>query len=187
MDHELSHKILHIFLIVYTIILILTFIGTIVCLNFFSAKYANNQHADAIDPITMLYDKAAFEPRILSALQFYKYYDVVSSLIFLEINNFNDITNELPPAKINELLMNIANNFRQTARTNDVLFRLRKSEFVVIAKCNINDALKASQRYQQNIKNVEWKKDTPITINISLSEILKTDAKKDILQRIQTD
>lgn len=85
-----------------------------------------------LDELTGLHNRKAYNERIEELLEQYKRYNVVFSMIMLDIDDFKTINDQYGHMKGDDVLKEIATIFKANMRKNDYCFRIGGEEFIIL-------------------------------------------------------
>ncbi len=176
--------------IFYTfLVTLLIVIFVLACLLLVTLKlldYSSNKiyQEASLDALTQIYNRSIFNAKLNEALELSRHYNIISSLIFVDIDNFKKINDELGHTKGDEMIQCVARLLDENKRKNDILFRWGGDEFGIIARSNLENTLQLAQRIHANSHAIHWKENTPISLSIGVTEIQKQDTKKLVFHRV---
>ena len=180
---SMTSTILDSFLISFFIVII--FLGLILFVVLKLMNYSKKRilHQASLDPLTGALNRAAFNEKLTEALELVTHYRIASSLIFIDIDNFKDINDEMGHQAGDEVIKKVAEIMSSAKRKNDIFFRWGGDEFAIIARCNLEDSVGLAGRILKNVREIYWKAGTCVTLSIGVSEIIWGDTKKDAFNR----
>jgi diguanylate cyclase (GGDEF)-like protein/PAS domain S-box-containing protein len=111
------------------------------------------------DPLTKLANRALFDDRIKSALARAARQNVRGAVLLLDLDDFKDVNDIHGHLVGDELLVQVATRFEQTARISDTLCRFGGDEFLYLAE-NISDVDEAEQVAHRLLRSL----DEPFTV-----------------------
>ncbi|MDG1582680.1 diguanylate cyclase [Pseudomonas sp. GOM6] len=84
------------------------------------------------DPLTGLYNRLRFEEHLREALQHAQHNDTRAALVFIDLNGFKAINDDLGHAAGDQVLVEIGKRLKQALRDSDRVARLGGDEFVAL-------------------------------------------------------
>ena len=140
-----------------------------------------------IDVLTGLYNRKAFDQKILETLADLKRYNINSILMICDIDSFK-LINDNFGHKVGDLaLKKLSSLLREKTRPNDFVARYGGEEFVIIFPgSSINDAKKAAEEIRSLISNTEFSyknNNIPFSISIGLTGFRKVDDCNSVFER----
>lgn len=181
---DLSTSILYIFIITLLIVVLVLAFILLITLKFID--YSNRKILDeaSLDPLTQIYNRSVFNYKLNEALELCVHYNITSSFIFVDIDDFKRINDEMGHSVGDEIIVKVAQILNDTKRKNDVLFRWGGDEFGLIVRSNLESAKLLAERILINSNQIYWKDNTPIHLSIGVTEILCSDTKKHVFNRV---
>lgn len=181
---DLSSSIFYTFII--TLLIIIFLLACILLVTLKVVDYSNRKILDqaALDPLTNIYNRSVFNTRLIEAIELCFHYNIVSSFIFIDIDDFKIINDEMGHAIGDEILVKIAHLLEDSKRKNDILFRWGGDEFGIIVRSNLENTLQLAQRILNNAHEIHWKDSTPVSLSIGVTEIRSGDSKKLVFNRV---
>jgi diguanylate cyclase len=139
------------------------------------------------DPLTGLYNRKAFDQKMLETLADVKRYNTISTFMICDIDSFK-LINDNFGHKVGDLaLKKLSSLLKEKTNPNDFIARYGGEEFAIIFPgTSINDAKKTAEDIRSLISNTEFSyKDNaiPFSISIGLSEFRKVDDSNTVFER----
>jgi len=139
------------------------------------------------DALTGLYNRKAFDQKMLETLADIKRYNVSSILMICDIDSFK-LINDSFGHKVGDLaLKKLSSLLKEKTRPNDFVSRYGGEKFAIIfSGTSINDAKRAAEDIRALISNTEFSyknKKIPFSISIGLSEFRKVDDSNTVFER----
>jgi diguanylate cyclase (GGDEF)-like protein len=181
---DLSSTIFYTFII--TLLIITFLLACILLITLKIVDYSNRKILDkaALDPLTNIYNRSVFNIKLSEAIELCFHYNIVSSFIFIDIDNFKMINDEMGHAIGDEIIVKVARLLEDSKRKNDILFRWGGDEFGLIVRSNLENTLQLAQRILNNSHEIFWKEGTAVSLSIGVTEILSNDSKKLVFNRV---
>ncbi|PKM50542.1 MAG: hypothetical protein CVV02_10570 [Firmicutes bacterium HGW-Firmicutes-7] len=181
---DLSSSIFYIFII--TLLIIIFLLACILLATLKVVDYSNRKILDqaALDPLTEIYNRSIFNIKLSEAIELCAHYNIVSSFIFIDIDNFKMINDEMGHTIGDEIIFKIARLLEESKRKNDILFRWGGDEFGLIVRSNLENTLQLAQRILNNAHEIHWKDNAPVSLSIGVTEIRSNDTKKLVFNRV---
>lgn len=137
------------------------------------------------DELTKLGNRKAYNEKIHELISQYSRYDIIFSMIMLDIDYFKSINDTYGHNAGDYILMKLGIILSSCIRKNDFAFRIGGEEFVVLLPSTSCDnanifAEKLRQKVQEELSNI---KNKVVTISIGVTEIEKTDSVDSIFIR----
>lgn len=181
---DLNTPIFYTFLV--TLLIVIFILACILLITLKLLDYSNNKiyHEASLDHLTQIYNRSIFNAKLSEALELCAHYNIISSLIFIDIDDFKKVNDEMGHPVGDEIIQRVALLLDENKRKNDILFRWGGDEFGIIARSNLENTLQLAQRIQTNAQRIHWKDSTPISLSIGVTEILQQDTKKLVFHRV---
>lgn len=181
---DLSSSLLNIFII--TLLVAVLILACILLITLKFLDYSNRKILDeaSLDPLTKVYNRSVFNLKLNEALELCTHYNITSSFIFIDIDDFKKINDEMGHAIGDEIIISVAQLLNETKRKNDILFRWGGDEFGIIVRSNLENAKLLAERILVNASTITWKENEPIHLSIGVTEILYNDTKKYVFNRV---
>lgn len=128
----------------------------------------------AIDPLTKVFTRGAFDQRLSEALAVHKKTKRPASLFFFDVDDFKNINDNYGHQAGDEALQKIANTCVSVLkRENDVVARYGGDEFAAIMNdASLEDALKAGETIVKAIAALEFDNpDIKCSVSVGLAEV----------------
>ncbi|MCV6588413.1 MAG: GGDEF domain-containing protein [Marinobacterium sp.] len=91
------------------------------------------RHLAALDPLTHLPNRAALLEQMRVLLKLAHRHHKTPALLYMNINDFKTIHEQLGPEQASQLLVEVADRLRGIVRESDLLGRLGNDEFLLVA------------------------------------------------------
>ena len=139
------------------------------------------------DQLTGLYNRKAYDQKVVETLANLRRYDVPASLMFCDIDFFKKI-NDSFGHKVGDLaLKKLASLLKEKLRINDFIARYGGEEFaVILPHTSLNDARKAGDGARSYIDNAKFSyksRSIPLKISVGISTFRKDDTVDSVLER----
>ncbi len=139
------------------------------------------------DALTGLYNRKAFDQKMLETLADVKRYNTISTFMICDIDSFK-LINDSFGHKVGDLaLKKLSSLLKEKTGPNDFIARYGGEEFVIIFPGTIiNDAKKSAEEIRSLISNTEFSYKSnkiPFSISIGLSEFRKVDDSNTVFER----
>lgn len=106
------------------------------------------------DELTKLYNKRAFDKKFNTAVEDYFLNKKAFSMMFIDLDNFKQVNDNMGHDKGDEALKEVANFLRDNLRKSDEIFRFGGDEFIILLyEPNKNNASKISSKLEELFKN----------------------------------
>ena len=126
------------------------------------------------DPLTKLFNRRHFETVLQKVYLESIRYQKDMSVLICDIDNFKNVNDTFSHAVGDQVLMAVANIFRNNMRETDTIARYGGEEFVIVfPETNANKAAESSDRLRQLIANYPWDTihaDLKVTISMGICE-----------------
>ena len=128
------------------------------------------------DELTGAGNRRAFMAHAEQAIRQYKRNGHISSLIYIDVDNFKQVNDEFGHSLGDSVLQSVVSCIQSNLRENDKLFRLGGDEFVVIAAgAKLQHAAQVAERLRQDLENQKVS-EYGITLSIGISAIQDRDS-----------
>ncbi|MCK5347015.1 MAG: GGDEF domain-containing protein, partial [Candidatus Heimdallarchaeota archaeon] len=139
------------------------------------------------DTLTGLYNRKAFDQKMLETLADVKRYNTISTFMICDIDSFK-LINDNFGHKVGDLaLKKLSSLLKEKTNPNDFIARYGGEEFAIIFPgTSINDAKKTAEDIRSLISNTEFSyknNKIPFSISIGLSEFRKVDDSNTVFER----
>ena len=106
------------------------------------------------DELTKLYNKRAFDKKFNTAVEDYFLNKKAFGMMFIDLDNFKQVNDNMGHDKGDEALKEVANFLRDNLRKSDEIFRFGGDEFIILLyEPNKNNASKISSKLEELFKN----------------------------------
>ncbi len=139
------------------------------------------------DKLTGLYNRKAYDQKIVETLAHLNRYEVPSALMFCDIDFFKKI-NDTFGHKVGDLaLKKLAFFLKEKLRVNDFIARYGGEEFaIILPHTSLDDALQAGESLRSYIDNASFSyknRSIPLTISIGVSSFNSDDTEDSVMER----
>ncbi|MBF0243450.1 MAG: sensor domain-containing diguanylate cyclase [Desulfamplus sp.] len=109
-----------------------------------------------IDPVTGLYNKQSFDKTLETRLQMFNTYNLISSLLMVDIADFNSINRQCGDIAGDNLLKDFSLKLKESFRAEDEFFRYYADKFcVIMPQITIDKAQEATEKFLEKL--TEWR------------------------------
>lgn len=120
------------------------------------------------DDLTMLLNRRGFIDRTTESLKLCKRYNVSTSLIYIDLDNFKEINDNLGHREGDKALKIFANTIRESFRDTDICARIGGDEFVLLLhNTNKNSCETIIKSFQITLKKNYYKENTSFELEFS--------------------
>ncbi len=181
---DLSTQILNTF--VFTLVIVVMILSIILLVTIKLLDYSNEKILDeaSLDPLTQVYNRSVFNYKLNEALELTCHYNIDSTFIFIDIDDFKKINDEMGHSTGDEIIIRVARLLEECKRNNDILFRWGGDEFGIIVRSNLENTMFLANRILENATQIHWKENTSVSLSIGVTEILGSDTKKHVFDRV---
>jgi diguanylate cyclase len=146
------------------------------------------KHEQAVhDPLTGLYNRLAYDERIMQEFARWKRYEQPMVLMMIDIDHFKHVNDTYGHKAGDKALMLIADQLRSHLRESDFLARFGGEEFVVLMpETNLDSAIIAADKLRVAVKQCQFhyqNAQVSITISAGLAQLRKDDSTESLFQR----
>ncbi len=139
------------------------------------------------DQLTGLYNRKAYDQKVVETLANLRRYDVPASLMFCDIDFFKKI-NDSFGHKVGDLaLKKLASLLKEKLRVNDFISRYGGEEFaIILPHTSLKDAEKAGDGARSYIDNAMFSyknRNIPLKISVGISVFRKDDTVESVMER----
>ena len=141
-------------------------------------EYANT------DKLTKIFNRGKIESLLISEIKRSKRFNSTFSIIFMDIDDFKQINDELGHLEGDKVLCSIAKTISKNIRESDFFGRWGGEEFIIILpQTNARQAhhLALSLKETLSKKSADLNKD--VTLSFGITEYLSSDTKRDLVKR----
>lgn len=158
-----------------SILLLLSLIIVILSLFIFKQNRRLNE-LSLVDPLTGLYNRRAFAPKIRNEIDQFERYGTHLTILVIDVDHFKTINDTFGHDVGDKVLKEIAGLIRDYVRKTDFCVRWGGEEFVVLATSTQEDkALIMAQNLRIAIENHHFGIDQKVTISIGLTSLEEGD------------
>ncbi len=134
----------------------------------------DNRHLQALsitDELTGLYNKRFFNKQLKIEIARTKRTGEPFCLMFIDLDNFKSVNDNLGHAKGDEFLINICRQISQKIRPTDFACRYGGDEFTaILSETSLLDGILIAQRWHELIKSVAMKMKVKVSSSIGIDE-----------------
>jgi len=124
------------------------------------------------DSVTGLLNRAQLSHTLKQAVELYQRNKTPMTLLTLELDDFQSITDTQGPDDAERVLQRIGNLLRQHGRRADTAFRLERQEFLVLLYgANAANGLRIAEDLRKAIETAELLPDCAVTVSIGLATL----------------
>lgn len=122
------------------------------------------------DQLTGIFNRRAYENRIMDALSAAGRYKRPLSLIMFDIDDFKKVNDELGHAAGDSVLKEVAAAVKEDLRTTDILARVGGEEFMIIVpEATLETAVNIAERFRSKIENRSFAIGSRITLSFGVT------------------
>ncbi len=146
------------------------------------------QHREALlDSLTHVYNRAAYDERIMQEYARWQRYGQPLSLVFWDIDNFKQVNDRFGHAAGDKVLTTFANKLQNTCRKTDFVARYGGEEFIILMPATSQEeALQVAEKLRTQVENIRFTfqgKPLQITASCGLTEFHQGDTPESALER----
>ncbi len=165
---------------------------TLAMVNVFSYMFARNaedQQADlqqlsVEDELTGVGNRRAFADKAREALSLYGRCHLKASLIYVDLDRFKWINDNLGHARGDSILKSVVACIKLNLRTTDTLFRIGGDEFLILAEgADQHQAVVMAERLRQDIEARSDELGHGVTLSLGVAEICQGDSRESWMAR----
>ncbi|WP_050762837.1 sensor domain-containing diguanylate cyclase [Reinekea blandensis] len=124
------------------------------------------------DPLTGLYNRRAMLPMIEDAVSEYQRYELPSTLMLLDLDDFKLINDQLGHNIGDAVLKSVAYVLQSVSRRTDTIARWGGEEFLILAKgIHAEEAFRYLEKVRKQIRESQTIDDRPITFSAGVCEV----------------
>lgn len=151
-------------------------------------KRLQEKHEQAVrDPLTGLYNRLAYDERIVQELARWKRYSQPMVMMIIDIDHFKTVNDTYGHKAGDKALVLIANQIRDHLRESDFLARFGGEEFVVLMpETDLDSAIIAADKLLKAVERCEFhyqNAKVSITVSAGLAQPRKDDSTESLFQR----
>ncbi|HVL68841.1 MAG TPA: GGDEF domain-containing protein [Vicinamibacterales bacterium] len=120
------------------------------------------------DPLTGCRNRRFFDEVIGRELQRHRRYKVPLSLLFVDVNRFKKINDELGHEAGDRVLQQVAAYLRRNVREADFVFRWGGDEFLILLSCREEEARRRGRALQEGFANSSYAATLPAGVGLSI-------------------
>ena len=166
-----------------SVLLLLSLIIVILSVFIFKQNRRLNE-LSLVDPLTGLYNRRAFNPKIRNEIDQFERYGTPLTLLVIDVDYFKTINDTYGHDVGDNVLKEIANLIRDYVRKTDFCVRWGGEEFVVLATSTQQDkALIMAQNLRVAIENHNFGIDQNVTISIGLTSLEEGDQLESFIRK----
>jgi diguanylate cyclase (GGDEF)-like protein len=134
-----------------------------------NSRLAHMERLADHDTLVPIPNRRAFVREMSRVISYNERYDAVSSLVYLDLNNFKDINDRHGHAAGDATLMHVTKTLMENLRESDMLGRLGGDEFgVILSHTDAGRALEKGRQLAQAIQNTAVQyEDVRLTVSAS--------------------
>jgi diguanylate cyclase (GGDEF)-like protein len=137
------------------------------------------------DPLTKCRNRRFFEEVIGRELKRHRRYNIPLSLLFIDIDNFKAINDELGHDTGDRVLQEVADFLMRNIREADYVFRWGGDEFLVMWSCRESEALRRADALQKLFVSAPGLRSLPPGVGLSMGCVEVADDATDIVPYLQ--
>ncbi len=150
-------------------------------------KLRTQQHQSLRDPLTKVYNRAAYDERIVQEYARWQRYSQPLSLMFWDIDHFKKVNDGFGHAAGDKVLAAFANKLQSACRKTDFVARYGGEEFLILMPgTEQQEALQVAEKLRAQIAEIRFTfKSKPLTLTAScgLTEFRQGDDAESMLER----
>ncbi len=121
------------------------------------------------DPLTGAYSRASLKPRLQEEVERASRYNASFSIIFLDLDHFKSVNDAFGHTQGDQVLVELVERLRTTARVSDLIFRYGGDEFLLLLpQTTMKQAMALAQRILKEIRESPFRGTRPITLSTSM-------------------
>ena len=137
------------------------------------------------DPLTHCRNRRFFDECIGKELKRHRRYNIPLSLIFVDINRFKAINDQLGHQAGDRVLRQVAAFLVRNVREADFVFRWGGDEFLILLSCTLADAKKRAAALQEAFANSEHVLWLPEGVGLSVGCTEVPADTKDVMEQVR--
>jgi diguanylate cyclase len=146
------------------------------------------KHDQAVhDPLTGLYNRLAYDERIMQEFARWKRYEQPMVMMMIDIDHFKDVNDSYGHKAGDKALALIADQLHTHLRESDFLARFGGEEFVVLMpETDLNSSIAAAEKLRAAVEQCQFhyqNAQVNITISAGLAQLRKDDSTESLFQR----
>lgn len=122
---------------------------------------------------TYLLNEKALHHKISQVIELYNNYGIVHSMLVIDVIFRGG----------NKVLYEVVNQIENIIRKNDLVFRMNNGNFVIVANCNLHDAISLGEKIIEKLNSLGKDIDSDIAISIGVTHTKKNDTKNSMISR----
>ncbi len=143
------------------------------------------QKLSEIDGLTNTYNRRKLDAEINNIIFNHKKFNVVSSAIMFDIDNFKIINDNSGHLAGDSILKELVDLIKQNLRTTDLLTRYGGDEFIIICPASpVKHAVELSERLQRLLDNYTFISGNKITCSFGVTSTKEQDTKQSLQDRL---
>lgn len=159
-------------------IILLNFTTTVVLISGFSYLFSTSvertreqlKNLSLHDDLTGVENRRAFASKVNDLVGLYNRFGFSMSLIYLDLDYFKKINDELGHAVGDQVLIEFANTINAKLRQTDQLYRLGGDEFVVLAEgSSQKDAMVLAEKLREAVASAEFSVARSLSISLGVA------------------
>jgi len=152
-----------------------------------SKKLEQTQSKAVVDSTTKVFNRSAYDMRIIQAIHEFKRYGNDVCLIVCDIDHFKKFNDNHGHRAGDKVLASTATTMKNAIRTSDQLFQYGGEEFVVLLYCTpVENALKVADKIRADVKRdffLYKGKELKVTISVGVAFLQEGDTETSIFER----
>ena len=137
------------------------------------------------DELTGLFNRKAYNERMVEEIAKLKRYQTPFSLIMFDIDDFKAVNDEHGHDVGDQVLIAISKMLKRTTRENDSVFRIGGEEFVVILpNTSIADAVNVAEKLRESVEKLQMDGVPKVTISLGVTGAHMEDCERTLFKRV---
>lgn len=123
---------------------------------------------DEIDALTNLYNAKFIKDRLKVKIGSEKNSNITSGILYCDIDDILMIELEYGQKQVEEILVSLADFFRNRLRKEDTIARTGYDEFVVLLDAEKETCIKIAEDIRKGVEDTAWKRNMKVTLSIGV-------------------